>query len=139
MELTRQEKIVLFFLVGAVFASLIFFLSRVFVYRIPGSSPTPNTEIVVQIEGEVRKPGVFRVPGGMRVYELIEMAGGSQPGADLSGLNLAAPLQDGQRLVVSTSPPEKGTFTRNFSTLASSLPPPGKKNDLPSDPPSVNV
>lgn len=56
-------------------------------------------EIVVHVSGEVEKPGVYRLFVGDRVIAAVEMA---QPkvDADLDGLNLAAPLTDGQKILV---------------------------------------
>jgi competence protein ComEA len=56
--------------------------------------------ITVHVAGAVRVPGLVEVPGGSRVADAIVAAGGVMPGADLQGVNLAAPLADGQQLVV---------------------------------------
>lgn len=56
--------------------------------------------VLVHVAGEVRKPGVYRVAGGGRVIAAVKRAGGPTRHADLSGLNLAARLQDGQQVVV---------------------------------------
>jgi len=57
-------------------------------------------QIIVQIEGAVLSPGVYRVAEGTRLFELIELAGGTQQGAYLQNLNLAAPLYDGQKITI---------------------------------------
>lgn len=62
----------------------------------------------VYVLGSVRHPGVYTLPAGSRVYQLLEAAGGALPQADLVSLNLAAPLTDGQEvyvLAVGESPP----------------------------------
>ena len=46
-------------------------------------------------------PGVYEFVTGDRVIDAVERAGGAKPGADLSILNLAAPLTDGTQVVVS--------------------------------------
>lgn len=70
----------------------------------PGSVPPGTTDVavdvVVHVAGAVRMPGVHIVAGGGRVDDAIRLAGGPDADADLDGLNLAAPLVDGQRIYV---------------------------------------
>jgi competence protein ComEA len=54
----------------------------------------------VHVAGAVRRPGLYRIPPDTRVAAAIERAGGPIRRADLAGVNLAAPLQDGQQIVV---------------------------------------
>ena len=61
--------------------------------------------IVVQVSGAVNSPGVYTLPKGSRVKDAIEVAQGAAPDADLEYLNLAALLQDGQRLQVPVREP----------------------------------
>ncbi len=56
--------------------------------------------LVVDVVGLVRSPGIYRLPAGSRVYDAIQAAGGAVPGTDLSTLNLAAKVSDGQQLAV---------------------------------------
>jgi competence protein ComEA len=63
-------------------------------------SPTTASTIVVQIAGAVARPGVYTMPSGSRVHELLARAGGAAPGADPNALALAAPLADGARVYV---------------------------------------
>jgi competence protein ComEA len=56
--------------------------------------------IVVHIAGAVNKPGVVELSEGSRIHEAIAAAGGSTDGADLNALNLAAVLEDGQKIHV---------------------------------------
>jgi competence protein ComEA len=62
-------------------------------------SPVPK---VVHVTGAVRKPGVYEVPEDGRVQLALRLAGGPTGQADLAAINLAAPLQDGQQVLVPT-------------------------------------
>jgi competence protein ComEA len=57
-------------------------------------------DAVVHVAGAVDRPGVYRLPAGSRVTDAIERAGGPTADADAGGINLAAPLADGQQVVV---------------------------------------
>jgi competence protein ComEA len=58
--------------------------------------------LVVHVVGAVRRPGLYRLPAGSRVADAVEQAGGAAPAADVALVNLAAPLADGQQVVVPT-------------------------------------
>ncbi|MBC7341719.1 MAG: ComEA family DNA-binding protein [Clostridia bacterium] len=64
-----------------------------------GSGPQQQGELAVHVVGAVSKPGVYRLAAGARVEEAVKMAG-PLPEADLNRLNLAAPLIDGQQVIV---------------------------------------
>lgn len=57
-------------------------------------------EVVVDVAGEVRKPGVYTLPPGSRVGEAVDSAGGTVPGTDTAHLNRARVLTDGEHIVV---------------------------------------
>lgn len=63
---------------------------------------------VVHVTGEVRRPGVYTLRPGARVERAVARAGGPTRRADLSGLNLAATVQDGQQVVVPARAPAGG-------------------------------
>ena len=69
--------------------------------------------IIVDVAGWVRKPGVYEFASGDRVIDAVNRAGGARNGADLTSLNLAAPLTDGTQIVVpkpgATAPGGTGT------------------------------
>jgi competence protein ComEA len=62
------------------------------------------TEILVSVTGLVANPGVVRLPPQARVADAIAAAGGTRPGANLTGMNLAAKLADGDSVVVTDTP-----------------------------------
>ena len=66
----------------------------------PGASVSPAAELIVDVAGWVHRPGVYRFDPGARVVDAVDRAGGARDGADLSLLNLAAPLVDGQQVLV---------------------------------------
>jgi competence protein ComEA len=61
---------------------------------------------LVHVAGEVRRPGVYPIAAGARVIQAIRRAGGPTPRADLSALNLAAMLQDGQQVLIPARAPK---------------------------------
>ena len=63
------------------------------------ASPT-GPPIIVDVTGWVHEPGVYEFAQGDRVIDAVDRAGGAKDGADLSVLNLAAPLTDGTQVVV---------------------------------------
>jgi competence protein ComEA len=56
--------------------------------------------IVVDLRGEVARPGVYELPAGARLDDAIAAAGGLTDEADLTQINLAARLQDGSVVTV---------------------------------------
>jgi len=61
--------------------------------------PVPTEKpIVVQISGAIPRPGVYALPKGARVQDLISAAGGFLAEAEKETINLARPLEDGERL-----------------------------------------
>jgi competence protein ComEA len=60
----------------------------------------PAREVVVHVAGAVARPGLYRLPDGSRVDDAIGLAGGAAPKAALDLVNLAAPVVDGQQVVV---------------------------------------
>ncbi|MER5203942.1 ComEA family DNA-binding protein [Streptomyces sp. NPDC002825] len=69
---------------------------------VPGSSSVPQAgaPVVVDIGGKVRRPGVLTLPAGSRVADALRAAGGAEPGADLTGINRARVLFDGEQVLV---------------------------------------
>jgi competence protein ComEA len=70
-----------------------------------GSSDTSGGggDLHVYVVGAVKHPGVYELPAGARVYQLIVAAGGALPNANLVALNMAATLTDGQEVYVITN------------------------------------
>lgn len=65
-------------------------------------------EIVVDVGGKVRDPGIHRLPAGSRVADALRAAGGVKPGTDTDGLNRARFLVDGEQVIVGGPAPVAG-------------------------------
>lgn len=61
---------------------------------------SPTGFLVVDVAGKVRHPGVYRLPLGSRVVDAVRAAGGPRRAVDTSSVNLAAPVSDGEQVVV---------------------------------------
>ncbi|MFE6293917.1 helix-hairpin-helix domain-containing protein [Streptomyces sp. NPDC057866] len=69
---------------------------------VPGSAASGggSAKVVVDVAGKVRRPGVLTLPAGSRVADALRAAGGVRAGADLTGLNRARVLFDGEQVLV---------------------------------------
>ncbi|GAA1162003.1 ComEA family DNA-binding protein [Streptomyces rhizosphaericus] len=130
MELKTVAALAVALLTAVAFAAYHFWTGRPQTVRAPDPEPpraapsepgpTPGGQltssgdgrkVVVDVTGKVRRPGLRKLPPGSRVADALEAAGGVRPGADLSGLNRARPLVDGEQLVVgapAAGPPAPG-------------------------------
>lgn len=73
------------------------------------SSGAPSAALlVVDVAGDVRRPGLVRLPPGARVADAIAAAGGLRPGATSGALNLARKLVDGEQVYVGSPPAAPG-------------------------------
>jgi competence protein ComEA len=70
----------------------------------PGTSAVPAADLVVDVQGAVKHPGVVLLPPGSRIADALDAAGGYSRDADLNAaataLNLAATLTDGAQVYV---------------------------------------
>lgn len=70
-----------------------------------GASATSGPELVVDVAGRVRHPGLVRLRPGARVDDALRAAGGVLPGTSTGTLNLAAKVEDGQQVLVGLAGP----------------------------------
>ncbi len=67
---------------------------------VPNTSGPAGAEIVVDVGGKVREPGIQRLPAGSRVADALKAAGGVRPGTNTDALNRARFLMDGEQVIV---------------------------------------
>ena len=65
---------------------------------------TVTAEVIVNVAGKVANPGVYKLPIGSRVVDAINLAGNQLKGVDISDINLARVLVDGEQILVGTPP-----------------------------------
>ena len=107
LHFSRPQKIAL-----SIIATIVLLLSIFMVVRgnteanaVPEIIPITiaEPEIFVDVTGAVNKPGVYSLTGRSRVIDAIKAAGDSAPGADLSTINLARVLNDGEQIYVDST------------------------------------
>jgi competence protein ComEA len=87
-------------------------------------APAPSGLIVVAVQGRVARPGLYRLPSGSRVADALDAAGGALPGVDLSYVNLARKVSDGELILIGVTAPSDqpgtpgGKVNLNTATLA---------------------
>ena len=62
--------------------------------------PAITEELIVDVSGRVRKPGVYSLVKGSRAIDALNLAGGALPGVNLGDINLAHLLFDGEQIIV---------------------------------------
>jgi competence protein ComEA len=74
---------------------------------VPSAAPAGQAggDLVVDVAGKVRRPGIAVLPAGSRVVDALEAAGGARNGVDLTALNLARLVVDGEQILVGVAPP----------------------------------
>jgi competence protein ComEA len=110
MKLSDEHKLTLIGLTVAVLVGCLVYAYNHFLMPSTPSEILDNPEKIfmkpvsaglkVHVSGAVRREGVYVAKFGDRVVDLITLAGGSLPNADLSALNLAEQVKDGQKIIV---------------------------------------
>jgi competence protein ComEA len=59
-----------------------------------------SSEVAVQVDGAVLRPGIYRLATGARLVDALAAAGGVSADADLGGVNRARRVRDGERITV---------------------------------------
>lgn len=101
MRWTRAEEVAaLFVACAAIFGSVVLLALRrpAVPLQITAQPLPPN--VVVQVDGEVLRPGIYHLSAGARAGDAIRAAGGPSPLADVAAVNQARLLRDGDRLTL---------------------------------------
>lgn len=78
----------------------------------PRAGARPSAaDVVVAVAGKVRRPGLVRLPSGSRVADAVQAAGGAEAGVDVTMLNPARKVVDGELIVVGEKPPPGAAVT----------------------------
>ena len=74
----------------------------------PIISQTEPAKLIINVAGKVANPGVYQLPSGSRVIDAIEAAGNQLKGVDISDINLARVLVDGEQILVGANKHSSG-------------------------------
>jgi len=91
---------------------------RAQVKLVSGATSSSRAQLLVDVSGAVRRPGVYKLPAGSRINDALLKAGGETEKADLTLVNRAASLTDGQQVLV----PEKVTAAAVATSSGGSAP-----------------
>jgi len=81
-----------------------------------------SARIYVDVAGEVRKPGIYQLDSGSRVFDVVLLAGGFTAKANQASVNLARTLADGEQLIVSNKSQQGfGSASSNPASMLISL------------------
>ena len=114
LNLTKEQQLIIIGLIGSLLVGLGVMAFKQF-YLKPDTEitieepknipcPAPSPEIIVHISGAVRREGVYRLKSDDRKLDALKMAGGALSSADLSAINLAEPVKDGEKIIVPVKP-----------------------------------
>lgn len=67
-------------------------------------APSTGQSVVVDVVGRVKHPGVYRLAPGSRAVDAVAAAGGVLPGTDMTTINLAQHVEDGDQIIVGVEP-----------------------------------
>lgn len=87
--------------------------------------------LYVHVAGAVRRPGLYRVPDDSRVAAALARAGGPIRRAEMSAVNLAQTLEDGQQVIVPVAAGVPGAAGTRAAPVAGETPEPGAPGSVP--------
>ncbi|HVN67173.1 MAG TPA: ComEA family DNA-binding protein [Candidatus Sulfotelmatobacter sp.] len=114
LKLTKEQQLILIGLIASIVIGLGVMAFRPFFTSSqqqpqlvvqPKGGQAPRVSVTVQVCGAVRREGVYKLGPGDRILEALALAGGAQPLADLSAVNLAETLKDGEKILIPLKPP----------------------------------
>ncbi len=88
--------------------------------------PTAATEsvttlLIINVAGKVKNPGVYQLPPGSRVVDALEAAGQQLKGVDISDINLARVLVDGEQILIGSNRTVSGKVAAKKITIDNPL------------------
>jgi competence protein ComEA len=78
-------------------------------------------DLIINVAGKVNNPGVYQLPKGSRVIDAIKAAGNQRNGVDISDINLARILVDGEQILVGSPKLSSGKITPKKITIDNPL------------------
>lgn len=71
--------------------------------------------IVIDISGEIKNPGIYKMKGRVRLYEIIDKAGGLKEEANINSINQARYVKDGEKIIIPSSRNSQGMDKESIS------------------------
>lgn len=71
--------------------------------------------IVIDISGEIKNPGIYKMKGRVRLYEIIDKAGGLKEEANINSINQARYVKDGEKIIIPSSRNSQGMEKESIS------------------------
>lgn len=71
--------------------------------------------IVIDISGEIKNPGIYKMKGKVRLYEIIDKAGGLKEEANINSINQARYVKDGEKIIIPSSRNSQGMDKESIS------------------------
>ena len=120
----QRRALLLPALAGIGFAIFLLFASRGEAVEAPPLKIVESSvkkTLFIHVAGEVKRPGVYPVVQGSRVVDAIKAAGGAKVGIDLSQVNLARVLVDGEQIYLNKENPAKSSSVRSKAKTYSGI------------------
>lgn len=71
--------------------------------------------IIIDISGEIKNPGIYKMKGKVRLYEIIDKAGGLKEEANVNSINQARYVKDGEKIIIPSSRNSQSMDTESIS------------------------
>lgn len=71
--------------------------------------------IIIDISGEIKNPGIYKMKGKVRLYEIIDKAGGLKEEANINFINQARYVKDGEKIIIPSSRNSQGMDKESIS------------------------
>ena len=85
------------------------------------SIQSESAQLIINVAGKVSNPGVYQLPQGSRVVDAIEAAGKQLKGVDISDINLARVLVDGEQILIGSNRTVSGKVAAKKITIDNPL------------------